>query len=78
MSPGCYHIATLSDGESLRIKGMNIWKHKWKNTGQQIDIKDPLYNQAYSFEVYTISILFWKAEFAAGEFSNGIYGIYIK
>ena len=64
------HIRTIVDGDAFKIKGLNIWEHDWKRTGEQIDVKDPLYRQDYSMDVYEIVREELIVKFAAGEFSN--------
>jgi len=59
---------TVSDGEEYKINGINIWDFKWEETGEKIMIKDPIYGKFYSFDIL----------FAAGEFSNCVWGIYLK
>ena len=54
----------------------NIWNKEWKNTGEKINVKDPLYNQNYTFEIYEINDNGKTIKFSAGEFSNNIWGIY--
>ena len=68
----------LLDGNLFRINGLNIWDYDWKNTGETISIKDPLYNQPYTLNVYEIKNNERTARFAAGEFSNLIWGIYLE
>jgi hypothetical protein len=70
------HAATITEREPFFLEGLNIWDYKWRGTGERVAINDPLYNQPYSFQVYDISGENAKASFAAGEFSNGIWGIY--
>ena len=72
------HIKTVIDSEPFVIDGMNIWDYKWSSTNDSIQIKDPLYGKAYSFNVYEISNKENKVKFAAGEFSNCIWGIYMQ
>ena len=72
------HIRTITDGERFEINGLNIWDHDWKTTGEKIQIKDPLYRQDFTFSVYQINNDQNSAQFAAGEFSNGVWGVYIK
>ncbi len=72
------HIRTLADGERFEINGLTIWDHTWKNTGERIQIKDPLYGQDHTFTVYEISDEQTSVTFAAGEFSNCVWGIYLK
>ena len=69
-------LKTVSDGELCEIEGINIWDYKWNETGKKINIKDPLYGTFYSFEVYKIQNDTVEIIFAAGEFSNNVWGIY--
>lgn len=70
------HTKTILDGEKYEISGLNIWEHPWINSGDRINLKDPLYQQDYTFAVYRIEEGTITIEFAAGEFSNGVWGIY--
>ncbi|WP_185670500.1 hypothetical protein [Chryseobacterium sp. POL2] len=67
---------TIKDGEPYLIQNINIWSKQWNNTGEKINIKDPIYNQNYIFDVYEINNNGKKIIFSAGEFSNNIWGIY--
>ena len=69
---------TVCDGEEYKINGINIWDVKWEETGKKIKIKDPLYGKFYSFDVYKIQNENVDVLFAAGEFSNCVWGIYLK
>ena len=77
-NPNWQHIRTITDGERFEINGLNIWNNDWKNTGERIQIKDPIYGQDYTFTVYEIRNEQTSATFAAGEFSNCVWGIYVK
>lgn len=72
------HKKTIIDGEKYEINGLNIWDFKWEDTGKKINIKDPLYGQKYCFDIYKIQSLNCEFFFAAGEFSNCVWGIYQK
>ncbi|MFV0159408.1 hypothetical protein OBK24_13285 [Empedobacter falsenii] len=67
---------TITDNEPYFIQNINIWDKKWNNTGEKINIKDPLYNQNYTFEVFEIENNGTRILFSAGEFSNNVWGIY--
>ena len=68
----------IAEGDEFVVNGLNIWDFNWQDTGQRIHIKDPLYGQAYTFTVYEIRKENTTALFAAGEFSNSVWGIYIQ
>jgi hypothetical protein len=70
------HKGTVADGDSFIIDKLNIWDHDWKSTGKEIFVNDPLYNQPYRLLIYTIEANGKVIKFAAGEFSNMVFGIY--
>ena len=70
------HTKTILDVQKYEISGINIWNHRWLNTGEKIEIEDPLYHQKFVFDVYRIEVGTVHTLFAAGEFSNGVWGIY--
>lgn len=72
------HQKTIRDLEKYEINGINIWDSKWEDTGQRVNVKDPLYNQNYTFVIYMIKNSSEDILFLAGEFSNCIWGIYEK
>jgi hypothetical protein len=69
---------TVSDGEEYKINGINIWDFKWEETGEKINIQDPIYSKFYSFDVYKINNDNVDILFGAGEFSNCVWGIYLQ
>lgn len=70
------HLNTVPDGYKFNIKGLNIWDYPWKNTGEKIIVKDPLYAREHNLCVYEIRKGDLTIKFAAGEFSNCMWGIY--
>jgi len=58
--------------------GVNIFNYKWRSTGQSACVADPSYNQNYELSVYEADIDGKVVTFAAGEFSNCVYGFYIN
>ena len=72
------HIKTLVDGERFDVNGLNIWESEWKDTRERVVIKDPLYGKDFTLSVYEIVKGQTTAKFAAGEFSNCVWGIYLK
>jgi len=65
------------DGD-CKLFGVNIFDYEWESTGQQIEVLDPLYKEPKPMTVYTANIGNKQVTFAAGEFSNGVYGFYVK
>ena len=70
------HIKTVIDGDRFEINGLNIWDYAWVETGEKINIKDPLYVQNYTMSIFEIHKENITIRFAAGEFSNCVWGIY--
>lgn len=70
------HIKTIFDGDRYEINGLNIWDYNWDMTDETITVKDPLYGQTYSINIYKIHQTTIEVKFAAAEFSNGVWGIY--
>lgn len=68
-----------NEGENFQIKGVNVWDQAWEVVpGQDARVHDPVYGQEFVFRVFTIQDGKEKIEFAAGEFSNGIWGFYVR
>jgi hypothetical protein len=72
------HIKTIANNEPFEIQGINIWDYEWRDSGEKINLKDPIYFQDYSFSIFNIKTKKSNILFAAGEFSNCVWGIYIQ
>ena len=71
------HVVTGVDGRTT-LYGVNIFEYQQKNTGEKIEVLDPLYKQPHTMRVYRVLIGEEEHEFAAGEFSNGVWGFYTR
>ncbi len=69
------HEATGEDGHTI-LFGVNIFDYQWINTHRKTTVLDPLYQQQHNFPVYVVEINGIQYEFAAGEFSNCVWGFY--
>lgn len=69
------HTATGTDGNAI-LFGVNIFDYEWKPTDAFAKVHDPLYGQEYTFPIYTVMIHKKLRTFAAGEFSNCVWGFY--
>ncbi|MCD7992726.1 MAG: hypothetical protein LUK37_13510 [Clostridia bacterium] len=65
-----------ADG-NVQLFGVNIFDYHWETTGKRAAVTDPLYGQEFIFNIYTVVIGGDKKEFAAGEFSNCVWGFYL-
>lgn len=71
------HEVTGTDGNTT-LFGVNIFGYEWVGTGEKVDVTDPLYGQTYRFPVYKVLIGKQEYRFAAGEFSNSVFGFYVQ
>ena len=55
---------------NCELFGVNIFDYEWETTGKRIKVKDPIYNQFHTFEIWRVEIGGQTKYFAAGEFSN--------
>ena len=68
---------TGTDGNG-KLFGVNIFDYEWRDTGETVTIIDPQYHQEHIFNVFTIEIDGKLKRFAAGEFSNCVWGFYVE
>ena len=66
------------EGEPVIVDGLNLWEFKWKDTGKRVHIKDPRYGEDHTFNIFEITNESKVLRFAAGEFSNMVWGIYVE
>lgn len=77
LSTNWKHVKTIADDEPFFINGIGIWENEWKGTGQSIYILDPVYHKPYILPICEISVDGKTITFAATEFSNCVWGVYI-
>jgi hypothetical protein len=65
------------EGLSFAVGGLDVWKHRWLDTRERAQVVDPHYQRELTFDVYEIRVADKVITFAAGEFSNGIWGFYV-
>lgn len=76
--PNWKHIATISEGTLLEIDGANVWNTKWTQPSQmRALVFDPSYGSPHIFNAYQLVGSTGLQLFAAGEFSNGVFGFYM-
>ena len=71
-------VASGTEGQRIRIGGVNVWEHEWQSSGEKVDVTDPLYRQHFSLDIWSIQAGRKTIRFAAGEFSNGVWGFYTE
>jgi hypothetical protein len=62
------------------IDGVDVFQHEWREVSDapRAEVRDPLYKQPFSFSVYEITSGAKRIVFAAGEFSNNVWGFYSR
>jgi hypothetical protein len=61
----------------VTVDGLDVWQHDWTALASDpVTVKDPLYGQDFEFSIYTITDGRRTVTFAAGEFSNGMWGFF--
>ena len=58
--------------------GVKIFDYEWHSTDENVILRDPIYQQPYTFSVYEVKIRGTVKRFAAGEVSNGVYLFYTQ
>jgi hypothetical protein len=71
-------FGAVPDGQSFTIDGMDVWKHGWMDTKERAHVKDPHSQQDFTFYVWEIRSGDHIVNFAAGEFSNCMWGFYVR
>ena len=65
------------DGQ-CKLFGVNIFDYDWHNCHEAARVIDPPYGLEKVFHVYEAEIDGQIRRFAAGEFSNGVWGFYLE
>lgn len=72
------YAGTSGEGGRLRLGRTNVWACEWRRVGTTAEVRDPVYQQPFEFDVYEIETPSGLTQFAAGEFSNGVWGFYVN
>jgi len=72
-------VNIVTDGQPLRIGGVNVWEHKWEALkSEPITVPHPSHpNERHKMWQYQIKTEKKVITFAAGEFSNCVWGFYV-
>ncbi len=76
-SPKIWRFKGSCIGGKFNLFGVNIFNYDWESTGKQVIVTDPHHHLNHTFRTYTVNINGKTKEFAAGEFSNNVWGFYI-
>jgi hypothetical protein len=71
------YVGTCVDGQRFLIEGVDVSDHEWRRADEPaVEVEDPLYHQPFNFDVWELESDGHRIKFAAGEFSNCIWGFY--
>lgn len=66
------------EGQSADIGGVDAWKVEWTRCGGHITVAHPSYpSQRHTMYIYEVTGSSPPIRFAAGEFSNGVWGFFV-
>lgn len=72
-----WKFETAGPDVGCRLFGVNIFRFPWRDCGEVADVTDPHHGTKKRFRVYEVTIEGQPRRFAAGEFSQGIFGFYL-
>jgi len=72
-------VNIVSDGQPIIINGINLWKHEWIRIDEKpIEVPHPGHpNEKHKMWIYKINTGNNSIVFAAGEYSNCVWGFYV-
>lgn len=73
-----WKFETFGQDGQCKLFGVNIFDYDWQSTGRRVNVQDPVYSQNHIFEVWHVEIDGQIRYFAAGEFSNCVWGFYLE
>lgn len=67
------------EGDKAELGGLRVWQETWREAApEQVVLPDPSQpHRTHRLRVYEIGPTGSSVRFAAGEFSNGVWGLYI-
>jgi len=79
VTPGWRHVSIGLEGTPVTIKGIDPWRHgrRWVSSHEKIVVSHPSYpSERHAMFLYTLEVGGKTITFAAGEYSNGVWGFY--
>jgi hypothetical protein len=78
VTPGWHFVHIGTEGDGVTIDGIAVWDILWVPTHDRITVAHPQYaDQRHPMWTYRVDVLGRAVEFAAGEFSNGVWGFFV-
>jgi hypothetical protein len=78
ITPGWKLVSIGLDGEPVTVDDVDLWKHEWRRCSESITVAHPSYPaERHTMFVYELVLPARRIKFAAGEFSNGVWGFFL-
>lgn len=75
---GWRFVSIGHEGQQTDVAGVNPWEVEWTATGSRITVAHPQYPaQRHAMSIYEVTGSVPPMRFAAGEFSNGVWGFFV-
>jgi hypothetical protein len=80
LTEGWQFVGIVSEGEHIQVHGVDPWTAMpWTQTPGHITVAHPSYaNERHTILTYLVDTPDGPVSFAAGEFSNGVWGFYAR
>ena len=66
-----WEYETFGPDGQCKLFGVNIFDYDWQTTGKRVKVKDPIYHQDHTFEVWQVEIcLLYTSGDRAGSWSE--------
>lgn len=76
--PAWRYLGQSEEGGPFAIDGIDVWRHAWEAVADaKASVRDPIYDQPFTFPVYRTTLGPRTLTFAAGEFSPCVWGFYV-
>jgi hypothetical protein len=79
VTPGWKFVSIGFERTLVPIQGIDLWRHErqWVSSHEKIVVSHPSYpSERHTMFVYRLEIDGRTIKFAAGEYSNGVWGFY--
>jgi len=80
LTKGWKFVSIGFEGDEVLLDGLNPWQNEWYDLEEaSIIVAHPSYpEQRHSMEISELRANGRTVKFAAGEFSNGVWGFYVQ
>ncbi len=78
MTDGWCLVRIAIEGDGTQVGGVSLWDAEWTPTHDRITVAHPQHlSQRHVMYTYEVAGTDRPVPFAAGEFSNGVWGVYV-